>query len=56
MTTGIITSIAQKDLEENSGDYPIYGASGSGLIKHVDFYRLDRPYVGIELINKNAAA
>ena len=43
--TGKITSIAQKDLADNDGDYPIHGASG--LIKYVDFYKYDKPYVAV---------
>ena len=39
------SGIAQKDLDGNEGPYPIYGASG--LIKHVDFYRQDRPYIAV---------
>ena len=27
------------------GDYPLYGASG--LVKHIDFYHHDKPYLGI---------
>ena len=37
--------IAQKDLENRDGDYPIYGAGG--LIKHVDFYQQETPYIAI---------
>lgn len=39
------SNIAQKDLENNSGQYPIYGASG--LIKHVDFYKQEKEYIAI---------
>ena len=39
------SNIAQKDLEGNSGDYEIYGASG--LIKKVDFYHQEKPYIAI---------
>jgi len=39
------SSIAQKDLEGNHGIYPIYGASG--LIKNVDFYQQEQPYVAV---------
>ena len=38
-------SVAQKDLEEREGQYPIYGASG--LIKYVDFYHQEKPYVAV---------
>ena len=43
--TGTITNIAQKDLAENNGDYPIYGASG--LIKFVNFYFQDNSYLAV---------
>ena len=39
------SNIKQSDLDALDGTYPIYGASG--LIKNVDFYRQDIPYVGI---------
>ena len=39
------SNISQKDLKENEGIYPIYGASG--LIKKVDFYTRDKEYIGI---------
>ena len=39
------SSIAQKDLEGREGAYPIYGASG--LIKNVDFYQQEKPYVAV---------
>lgn len=39
------SNISQNKLLENEGDYPIYGASG--LIKNVDFYHQDRPYLSI---------
>lgn len=39
------SGIAQKDLENCDGVYPIYGASG--LIKYVDFYQQENPYVAI---------
>ena len=39
------SNIAQKDLENNNGQYPIYGASG--LIKYVDFYKQDKEYIAI---------
>lgn len=32
-------------LENNIGDYPLYGASG--LVKGLDFYKIDKPYVSI---------
>ena len=39
------SSIAQKDLENRNGIYPIYGASG--FIKNVDFYQREKPYVAV---------
>ncbi len=39
------SNIAQKDLENNEGIYPIYGASG--FIKNVNFYRFETEYIGI---------
>ena len=32
-------------LEENNGDYPLYGANG--VVKGIDFYRMDKPYISI---------
>ena len=43
--TNASSSIKQSDLLNHDGEYPIYGASG--LIKNVDFYIQDKPYVGI---------
>lgn len=45
VSSGFTKNIAQKDLENNNGCYPIYGASG--YIKGVNFYISDRPYIGI---------
>ena len=39
------SSIAQKDLADKNGVYPIYGAAG--FIKNVDFYHQDKPYIAI---------
>lgn len=39
------SNIAQKDLNTNEGEYPIYGAGGH--IKNVDFYHRDKPYIAI---------
>ncbi len=39
------SNIAQKDLENCNGEYPIYGASG--FIKHVDFYMQEHPYIAV---------
>ena len=39
------SNIALKDLISDSGSHPIYGASG--LITNVDFYKIDKPYVGV---------
>jgi len=37
--------VAQKEIENCDGIYPIYGASG--LIKKVDFYHQEKPYIAI---------
>ena len=39
------SNIAQKDLQDKIGAYPIYGASG--LIKQVDFYQKDKEYIAV---------
>lgn len=39
------SNIAQKDVENNNGNYPIYGAAG--LIKYVDFYQQEKEYIAI---------
>ena len=39
------SNIAQKDLEDRDGEYPIYGASG--FIKNVDFYQQETPYIAV---------
>lgn len=39
------SNIAQKDLDGRHGEYPIYGASG--LIKAVDFYQQESPYIAV---------
>lgn len=39
------SNIAQKDLENHNGIYPIFGASG--LIKYVDFYQQENPYIAV---------
>lgn len=39
------SNIAQKDLQDKKGAYPIYGASG--LIKQVDFYQQDKEYIAV---------
>ncbi|MCL2521571.1 MAG: restriction endonuclease subunit S [Erysipelotrichales bacterium] len=39
------SNLMQKNLEKISGNHPIYGASG--LIKTVDFYKQEKPYIGI---------
>lgn len=39
------SNIAQKDLENCNGDYPIYGASG--FIKNIDFYHQEKPYIAV---------
>lgn len=45
ISSGFTKNIAQKDLDNNNGCYPIYGASG--YIKDIDFYTSDQPYIGI---------
>lgn len=39
------SGIAQKDLKNVNGKYPIFGASG--LIKHVDFYQQEKKYIAV---------
>ena len=39
------SNIAQNEIAENNGNYPIYGAAG--FIKNIDFYKQDKPYIGI---------
>lgn len=39
------SNIKQSDLDGNEGKYPIYGASG--LIKYVDFFKQDKPYIAV---------
>lgn len=39
------SNIAQKDISDCKGEYPIFGASG--LIGNVDFYKQEKPYIGI---------
>ncbi len=39
------SGIAQKELEGNEGQYPIYGASG--FIKNINFYHQEEPYIAI---------
>ena len=39
------SNISQNKLEEDEGDYPIFGASG--LIKKISFYHRDKPYLSI---------
>lgn len=39
------SNIAQNEIADNNGEYPIYGAAG--FIKNVDFYKQDKPYIGI---------
>ena len=45
VSLGFTKNISQKDLENNNGCYPVYGASG--YIKDIDFYVSDKPYIGI---------
>lgn len=39
------SNIAQKDLLDRVGEYPIFGAGG--LIKQVDFYQQDKEYIAV---------
>lgn len=39
------SNIAQKDLEQIEGEYPVFGASG--LIKHINFYIQEKEYIAI---------
>lgn len=39
------SSIVLNKIEENNGDYALYGASG--YVKGIDFYHNDKPYIGI---------
>ena len=39
------SNIAQNEITENNGEYPIFGAAG--FIKNIDFYKYDKPYIGI---------
>ncbi len=39
------SNIAQNKIEDNFGEYPLYGASG--FLKKIDFYHQEKPYIGI---------
>ena len=39
------SNIVINKLDDNNGNYPLFGASG--LVKNVDFYHQDKPYIGI---------
>lgn len=39
------SNIVISKLENNEGSYPLYGASG--LVKNIDFFHQDKPYIGI---------
>ena len=39
------SNVSQNQLDDEVGDYPIFGASG--LIKNVSFYHRDKPYLSI---------
>lgn len=39
------SNISKNQLENEEGNYPIYGASG--LLKNVSFYHMNKPYIGI---------
>ena len=43
--TGFKKNIAQKELDDINGDYEIFGVSG--LIKKIDYYVSEVPYIGI---------
>ena len=39
------SNIAQNKIEDNTGDYALYGASG--YVKSIDFYHQEQPYIGV---------
>ena len=39
------SNIVLNKIEDNVGEYPLYGASG--YVKSVDFFHMEQPYVGI---------
>lgn len=39
------SNIVINKLDSNEGEYPLYGASG--IVKSIDFYQQDKPYIGI---------
>jgi len=39
------SNLAQKDIQENDGDYPVYGASG--FIKNINFYHQETDYIAV---------
>ena len=39
------SNIAQNKIEDNTGDYALYGASG--YVKGIDFYHQEQPYIGV---------
>lgn len=39
------SNIAQNKIEDITGEYPLYGASG--YVKGIDFYHQEKPYIGI---------
>lgn len=39
------SNLSINKLEENQGDYPLYGAEG--IVKYVDFYEIETPYISI---------
>lgn len=39
------SNIVINKLESNEGDYPLFGASG--IVRSIDFYHRDKPYIGI---------
>ena len=43
--TAFASDLLINKLENNNGDYPLYGATG--LVKGIDFYRMTKPYISI---------
>lgn len=39
------SNLAQKDIQENDGDYPVYGAGG--FIKNINFYHQESDYIAV---------
>lgn len=43
--TAFTSDLLINKLDDNFGDYPLYGATG--LVKGIDFYRMEKPYISI---------